>query len=165
MQQPWGAGVGFASGSSCCLLEPQALLNTSLCGTQPWSLRRRADDAGGQREEMCCLHRGREGGGGFYGRAWLKPRSEEEAQSFPPSFRCVLAAGIVHGAKGVVVWVWTGCAMVLLLKDGRVWVGWEGGTVEGWVCVLVEGLGLASVPGHLLFARLCLASARPRAWG
>lgn len=37
MQQPWGAGVGFASGSSCCLLEPQALLNTSLCGTQPWS--------------------------------------------------------------------------------------------------------------------------------
>ena len=33
MQQPWGAGVGFASGSSCCLLEPQALLNTSLCGT------------------------------------------------------------------------------------------------------------------------------------
>ena len=80
-----------------------------------------------------------EGGGGFYGRAWLKPRSEEEAQSFPPSFLCVLAAGIVHGAKGVVVWVWTGCAMVLLLKDGRVWVGWEGGTVEGWVCVLVEG--------------------------
>lgn len=76
----------------------------------------------------------------------MKPTSQEEAQSFPPSFLCALAAGIVHGAKGVVVWVWTGCAMVLLLEDGRVWVGWEGGGAEGWVCVLVEGRPLTGSP-------------------
>lgn len=69
----------------------------------------------------------------------VEPTSEKEAQSFLPSFLCGLAAGIVHGAKGVVVWVWTGRACVLLSEDGRVGVGWEGGRAEGWVCVLEEG--------------------------
>ena len=34
--------------------------------------------------------------------------------------------------------------------------------VEGWAWLSVNApLGLVSVPGHLLFARMCLASARP----
>lgn len=48
MQQPWGAKEEGASGSSCCLPEPQALLSTSLCCTQPWALCGRTDDAGEQ---------------------------------------------------------------------------------------------------------------------
>lgn len=117
MQQLRGAGGG-ASGSSCCLRSPR------LCSIPPSAAPSPDPSVGGQMmpvgsEERCCLRRGREGGGGFCGPAWLKPMSQEKAQPSLPPFLCGLAAGIVDGAKGVVVW---GVDRVRMRAASR---GWE----------------------------------------